>query len=55
MKDFVTMWKEMLLMPGKDNLEKIDAYLDTLTTEEAYRFLLMIQNEELPEDLEPKV
>ena len=55
MKDFVTMWKEMLEMSGKDNAEKIDAYLNTLNQDEIDYFLLMLQNGELPEELEPKV
>lgn len=43
MEDFKTMWNKMLSMPGNDNLEKIDAYLDTMTADEGDRFLLMIQ------------
>ena len=49
------MWKEMLSMPGQDNLEKIDKYLDTLQSSEKMEFLRMLQEpQEIPEELKIK-
>ena len=55
LKDFARMWKEMLSMPGQDNLEKIDKYLDTLPSSEKLEFLRMLQEpQEIPEELKIK-
>ena len=45
----------MLSMPGQDNLEKIDKYLDTLQSSEKMEFLRMLQEpQEIPEELKIK-